>query len=690
MESVAEPQSEPRDWANRFRLKYYRYRALIKRYWWILALTISVGLAYEAWVLLNKDVLYESVGSFTLSYRVDIPEGAQYVEDQRNFYGTQLQMLQYPEIQERARRRLSLEAPNLSGEVEISAMVIPRTSIFSVIGQGTHPEYTQRFVDGVMQEFINYRSERRRDSADNTMGEISEELVRLRRDLDVREKELTRFIEANNMAFWEDQGKTAAQYLSSLKTQQAALITERHRLENLTADQLLSNPSPAQQSQPPDGKVQEHSVPIGSDLNAQYLQASQDLIQKRAEVEGMTAVYKDKHPKLIAARQQIEDLERLIRTIREQNREGTQARLSTIDAELKGIDQSIKVWEEKVLAASQKDAEFRRLQAGVERTQGLYEKLLTSVQTLDVGKNLNQEDLQIIQKATPAQEVPAGTFKHLLIGLLLGCAVGGGILMLLDRTDDRLTSSSEVLASFSEPILAQIPDVRSGGKNARVPLLQAEDTRYAFAESFRSLRSSLIFMPNQGELKTLVVTSSIPGEGKSTVASNLAATMALAGAQVLLVDADLRRGDLGEVFGADDHLGFSNVLRSELEWRSVIQTTSYPTLHLLPSGPVTIQSAELLLVPQIEALLEEFRNCYDLTIFNTSPILATDDTATLAPNFDGALMVIRSKVTSARFVHNSLTALYARQVNVLGLILNCIDPEAPDYYYYRYPKYYAA
>ena len=89
-------------------------------------------------------------------------------------------------------------------------------------------------------------------------------------------------------------------------------------------------------------------------------------------------------------------------------------------------------------------------------------------------------------------------------------------------------------------------------------------------------------------------------------------------------------------------------------------------------------------------LLAECRNDFDLTIFNTSPILATDDTATIAPNFDGTLMVVRAQFTSARLVTTSLKALYQRQVNVLGLILNCVDEEMPDYYYYRYPKYYAA
>ena len=92
----------------------------------------------------------------------------------------------------------------------------------------------------------------------------------------------------------------------------------------------------------------------------------------------------------------------------------------------------------------------------------------------------------------------------------------------------------------------------------------------------------------------------------------------------------------------------------------------------------------------MEKMLEEFKEEYDLVIFNTAPILATDDTPTLAPHFDGTLMVIRAQFTSARLTQNSLNALYQRQVNVLGLILNCVDTEMPDYYYYRYPKYYAA
>jgi polysaccharide biosynthesis transport protein len=286
--------------------------------------------------------------------------------------------------------------------------------------------------------------------------------------------------------------------------------------------------------------------------------------------------------------------------------------------------------------------------------------------------------------------IPAGTTKHILLGVLGGLLAGGAILLLLNRADDRVTSSTEMLEHFSEPILGQIPNAAESRGETGLPLLQAEDERYSYAEAFRSLRSSLIFMPNQIELKTILITSAIPNEGKSTIASNLAVTMAAAGARVLLVDADLRRGDLAQLFDTDGHIGLSNILRGEVNWKEAVQITKYPTLSLIARGPVTNQSGELLLKPHVPGLLEEFKAGYDLTIFNTAPILAADDTPTLAPNFDGTLMVVRAQFTSARLSVNALNALYQRQVNVLGLILNCVDTEMPDYYYYRYPKYYAA
>lgn len=159
---------------------------------------------------------------------------------------------------------------------------------------------------------------------------------------------------------------------------------------------------------------------------------------------------------------------------------------------------------------------------------------------------------------------------------------------------------------------------------------------------------------------------------------------------MLLVDADLRRGDIAELFDLKGQIGLTNILRGEARWKDVVHSTKYPTLSILTRGPVTNQSGELLLRPAMLSILDEFKEAYDLTIFNIAPILATDDTPTLAPNFDGTLMVVRAGFTSAHLTKNALEMLYQRQVNVLGLILNAIDAEMPDYHYYRYPKYIAA
>jgi len=409
----------------------------------------------------------------------------------------------------------------------------------------------------------------------------------------------------------------------------------------------------------------------------------------QSRIEERSSVWKPKHPKLQALEREAAGLRSKLTWIKNQATEMMGSRSASIASELKSLDVSIASWTEKVREAADKDGNFKILEENVKRLQGQEDKLLESLRTIQLGGE-NNDVLKVTQKATPATPVPKGTIKNLLVGLFGGLFVGGLALFLLDRSDDRLNSSTEILEHFSEPILGQIPNVSDSRVASGLPLLQPEDERYSYAEAFRSLRSSLIFMPNQSELKTLLITSAIPNEGKSTVASNLAVTMAAAGAKVILIDADLRRGDIAPLFGLDDELGLSNVLRGEMDWKRGTQTTQYPTLSVMPRGPVTNQSAELLLRPVVESMLEEMKAEFDLVIVNTAPILATDDTPTVAPHFDGVLMVMRAQFTSARLTQNSLEALYQRQVNVLGLILNCVDTEMPDYYYYRYPKYYAA
>ena len=196
-------------------------------------------------------------------------------------------------------------------------------------------------------------------------------------------------------------------------------------------------------------------------------------------------------------------------------------------------------------------------------------------------------------------------------------------------------------------------------------------------------------MPYEGPRpKTLLITSAVPNEGKSTISANLAITMALSGAKTLLVDADLRRGAIREAFGLSTRVGLAEVLKQEVGWREVVVPTSFPNLFVLPRGKTLSQPSEHLLRDSTDILLKELYHQYDYIIIDSSPVLAADDTTSLAPKIDATLFVVRLSYTSARLTRKSLELLYNRQVNVPGVILNFVDTSLPEYYYYQYSEYY--
>ena len=695
------PNSTPpsRSLGSFFGVKFYRYRNLLRKQWWIIALTIGLGLAWKGWHLFNQPDIYESTSELS------VPEEVKGMEEKRLFrmeyyeeyVGNTMRTLQSPEVIEAARRRVELEVPNLTSDVAITPTNVTRTMIFSVSGKGTNPDYTRRFVDAIVEEFIAYRKSQRKGAIHETSGDLQGELDGLRKELAARKSEFQAFIEKNGMAAWKEQAAGANAFLSGLKAQQSQLEHDLLRLQNLNPDQLLLSTQPLNlTASPPSGNPAVPDVGgkpdggfAGNELYSQYLQKSQLLVQKQSELEERSTVWKPKHPKLKALEREVEGLQRQIVVIKRQTADATASKIEAIKNDLKSLEVSIATSTDKMNEASKKDNEYNRLQADISRIEKQEDQLVSDLRKVDAKTGLDSGLPTVKRHATPPVLVPRGTVKHLLLGLLAGLAVGAFILFLLNRSDDRLASSTEIIEHFSEPILGQIPDVSDSRGTSGLPLLDPEDERYTYAEAFRSLRSSLIFMPNQAELKTLIVTSAIPNEGKSTVASNLAVTMAASGARVLLVDADLRRGDLAQLFDIEAKLGLTNILRGETKWNDAVHATKYPSLSVITRGPVTNQSGELLLRTSMQKLLDEFKDSFDLTIFNTAPILAADDTPTLAPNFDGTLMVIRAGFTSAHLTKNALETLYQRQVNVLGLILNAIDSDMPDYHYYRYPKYYA-
>ena len=220
-------------------------------------------------------------------------------------------------------------------------------------------------------------------------------------------------------------------------------------------------------------------------------------------------------------------------------------------------------------------------------------------------------------------------------------------------------------------------------------MLRPDDQRHQLVESYRNLRSTLLFMPMEGTRpKTLLVTSAVPNEGKSTTSSNLALVLAFAGMKTLLIDADLRRGAIHQSFGVPRDPGLTDVLGHNVNWKLAIRETGVENLHVLPRGRNVPQPSEYLLNKATDRLLQELYPLYDYIIIDSSPVLAADDTASLAPKIDATLFVTRMGFTSAKMTRKSLEILYKRQANIPGVILNQVDTSSPEFVYYQYEEYY--
>ena len=323
------------------------------------------------------------------------------------------------------------------------------------------------------------------------------------------------------------------------------------------------------------------------------------------------------------------------------------------------------------------------LSQNVAALQQMSDQLREQYQAVRLDEVAESGLVEIVQLAATSYPVPVSPWNKMLLGLVAGLMLGSGIALVREKMDHSINRPEEIEEFLLIPNLAVIPDAGpyllesgSNGDGARGAL----DT--PGAEAYRILRANLLY--SQGTIKTLVVTSATPGEGKTTTAANLSAAMARQGLRVLLMECDLRRPSLARFFGSrDGGLDLGDVLLENRPWREAIFPSGVPGLDLLLASKSVPRGAEYLAGADMKGLLDELSEQYDMIILDTSPLLVAADAAVLGAIADGVLLVVRATHTDREVVQRAMHQLALVGAQVVGTVLN--DPEGSMA---RYKSYY--
>ena len=301
---------------------------------------------------------------------------------------------------------------------------------------------------------------------------------------------------------------------------------------------------------------------------------------------------------------------------------------------------------------------------------------------IDPGQILQPAELPI-SPASPNHALNAG------LALFVGLALAVGVAFLRERLDDRLRDRADLEERLGASVLAVIPQIPGSRKRGEAMVVSVEEPKSAAAEAYRTLRTSIQFKAAQQGLKTLLVTSPAAGEGKSTTATNLAATLAQAGKRVVLVSADLRKPSIHRFFRIYNTVGLVDVLAGEATLRQAMKEVA--KVRLLLSGPIIANPSEVLQSEQMGEVLDQLKEIADFVIIDSAPVLVVADALALAPRVDGVLLVADAQATTRGAVTGARNQLEQVGAVLIGAVLNNFDPSKAKTqpYYYRYQYRYA-
>lgn len=557
----------------------------------------------------------------------------------------------------------------------VSAAPINASLLIRVTAVSGDPAMAARVANGLAQAHIALSIERKYDASSYARKFLADQLARSKSSLEDSERALNAYaIDAG--IFRQSSKDSAGKEVSGGSLQQANLEKLNTALKQAEIDRIT-----AQQ------RYLKYEVAYSSETSGTVATLVQQRATLQAEYNEKLGLYRPDYPAMRELKAKIDRLDMEISAERGRLSGSRRAELYgeykaavQIEAEIR---QKVAEAKGEVVVDRNRSIQYNILQRETDTNRALYDALLQRYKEVGVSAGIGQSELSLIDQA----KAPDGPFRprplvNAVAGLLAGLALGIALAIARSLLFDTVTDARDVRSKLKLPLLGSIPVEPDG----LAPMAALADRKSELSEAYHAVRTALKFSSPAGMPKTLLITSSRPGEGKSTSAFAIAKSMANLGSKVLLIDADLRNPTFASTRKNGD--GFGNLLTSEKPISSAIEKTTTENLSLLPTGRFSESEVELLSSNRLPSLIEEAANNFELVVIDGPPILGLADAPLLASVAQATVLVIESGGTRTNDLQDMIQRLNDADASICGVILTKVVQNRTQYGYgyYDYTK----
>jgi polysaccharide biosynthesis transport protein len=634
----------------------------------------TVALATGACLLLCGLYLLVATPVYTIAARLRVHQGAptimsadkQEPERSDNYLYTEAEMLRSTPI-----LALALAAPGTDDlktfqgiknrisflKNQLGAEVGKKDDLISLSMESAHPDEAVRIVNNVVNAYVAYQSTEKRTTAGEVLSILQAEKAKRDQELAAKDAALRQFEKENHEVPLDgEKGNVVMQRLTSLSD-----AMTQATLQTLAAKAALNEALKA--SGLSEADVADAAMVSLGNTSEEQLRA--DLFVTRQRLEEIRGKFLPSHPVRQALESRVKQLSVAAVAVLRQ-------RWITAQLQEEGLAKVFADQQQAALALKSRAAEYAKIKTEAERLRTQSDNLDNRIKEVSVAQSAGALNINVFEPAL-ASDIPTkpAKAKLMLVAILMGLVVGAGLGVLREWLDPRVRSADEIKAALGLAVVGAIPRMAAGRSSEARGWAVHLESASPVAEAYRSVRTAVTFALD-GQARTILITSPSRGEGKSTLASNLAIAMAKAGKRVLLIDCDFRSPVQHRIFGVSDDVGVASVLASGEPVEAAIRRTAVERLDVLPSGPVPKDPSEILNSEGFVTLIEGFAAVYDHVLIDSPATSLFNDARIVGATCDATLLVVRIDQSNRRLVEAARDGLQSVGAKIMGVVVNDI------------------